>query len=764
MKVHFPVALMVPVILASAKQNFRAVMFGQSQAGQRVLGTNNDGSVSPGKDGWIETVRDYFPDAAADLINGATGGSGLTQKGNNSSYWWGDDGQPGPCLLAGYQAILTAGYAYEDIDFVFWDQGDNDANVTGRYVNAESVPGGQTKAELLAAMQALFTHIAVTLPNAVIYIDPIGRRNPADSNRSYTYVRECELACIGMLGGRVRLGAENSDKALRDGLHLTNPSIENMGIEDALTVLSDLGSIAPAGTMRLISAVLDGDEITVDFSLAGGTDFSPATGIKGFHPRVNGYAVSVISVVQATPVVSGQGRVVITLSSAPTGSDRVTLHHYHDQGADWAAATPNNVPVDIIRNNAGHPVGLQSFFEVLQDGEMPVPILKGNFINDKTLAGLSLTAGRVTAGLTIGADGYFQNVAANNVRWLYTAAFPTMLGMDGLTGMLVEEALKAKNLYARPSSGTFANHFVVSPTGMGSVSDTANPAKNLGGGGTVWSYQNLTGGPVDIEWAGAASVATRHSIQLCYKIMAGDPCQLSLEGKGAITLDYDDWAHAGAANIVAAIGDNLRLTVPHGTTIRFTLANLVETYGSVQDCVNMPIDCTGTALTTNGDDNYLTSAAISSVEGTVIVEQIFLSAGKAGAVACAVRSSANRTGMGYFLLLDLLSSVAGMSIHRRLNSTTPNWSNNLVKLGTVFPKTNKFGLRWKDGDSQVCFEGLPVAANTGAAAVMPTGLNELAFHRQGVTTDRGTYVVTRFEVYDKALSNRRIMEHEWVAA
>jgi hypothetical protein len=751
--------------VSAAIPSFVAIVMGQSQAVQRVMGQDNLGTVTPGRDAYLASIATVLPTAPAALINGATGGSALVHKADAANYWLnGDTFAAGPALTTAYAAIAAAGYSYADIKYVIWDQGDDDAALVGRYGDALAAPQGFSKAYLKTAMLALFDHILATLPNAVIYIDPIGRRVPADPNRSYAYIRECQLECVAERS-RVRLGAENADKALSDGLHLTNTSIGLMGTHDALQILSDKGVIAPSGSMRVVATSLSGADITVDFTLEGGTDISPASAIKGFKVSINGFPATITSAVKETAPVAGQGRVKLTLSAAPLSTDQVRLSHFTDQGDDFSPSPPSppvSAPTDTIRNNAATPMPLQSYAGVLRNGTAPTPIFTADFTASKTLTGLSATVARTSAGLTIGADGYFENKAANTVRFLYPAAFPHQLATGARHGLLVEEALKAKHLYARPSAGTLANHFVLVPSGLSVVSDTTNPGKNLTTGGQVWQMVNASGSSVDIEWNGGAATATRYVFQLCYKLVAGGACALSLSGKNPLSLTSGTWAHVGVANVTAVVGDRLRLTVPNGATILFTLANLVETYGNHIDCVNMPIDSAGAAVNTNGDDIYFTVSGISSSEGTLLAKFDLLAPGLAGAVPLAVRASANRTGSGHFLLTDTVTSQSGISVHRRLNSTTPNWSNNLFVIGSAYPLPMNVALRWKDAASAVFKDGLWKAVNTDAVSLFPTGLNEIALHRSGSTTSRATCVIEKLALYDKALGNRAIMEHVWV--
>ena len=116
---------------------------GQSNAERHF--SREAGDYSQGPMGFIafEAHMEGLTGGMTTAIEAATGGSGSNQEARADLFWWNlDTNQPGQCLLDSVSAIQAALGAGEDLDGIFWAQGETDAyavDVSAHLTEAEAV-------------------------------------------------------------------------------------------------------------------------------------------------------------------------------------------------------------------------------------------------------------------------------------------------------------------------------------------------------------------------------------------------------------------------------------------------------------------------------------------------------------------------------------------------------------------------------------------------------------------------------------------------
>lgn len=719
---------------------------GQSLMVQWFLGEDNLGTNTPGYDAFVDYLEPLRPDTdkTINYVNGATGGSAVTVEGDYQDYWWDREAEePGPMLSSFYTAVSSAGISSDDVLAITWDQGTQDAAVIHRWNSNTPAAGGILQSVYEADLRAVFAHMKAMYPNATIFISKIARLVPENNNSDLQAVREAQNAIIANTA-YVKHGCENFHREMDDGLHLVNASYADAANDTAHAVAdhltwADTSSIG----MKITGAVISGADVVVTVAHDKGTDFTPTTGIVGFKAEVNGILHTPSSAVRTNATT-----ITLTFGFSFGVSDRVWLYYIHDQFDEIGT---NDASTAHVVDNAAYPLPMQTYAAQIQAGTLGAPTVDYNFLTLDNFP-VIMSCSRTTAAITIDENGLFKHASPFTPRYLHE------FGTGERLGLLIEEPISCKNSYARPSAGTTTNHFTSTPAGLSVVTDNTNPAKNLLNGESVWQFANTSGSPVNLEWAGGTSDATAHSIQICYKLVSGSACTLSLEGVGGITLNSSTWARTGAASVVAAnTGDNLRLTVPDGATIQFTMANLCKTEATWWKSLNMPVDTIGSAVTTD-HDGIIFSKTLNDSEGTFLIDESALSAGEGGSYLWALRQGVLTTDLHGIIFSSSNDPNAVYTMQRRQGSTSPNWSAQIWQ--TPNPFDAQFGYRYRDGDSKLLNYGLRVLANTDADTLFPTGLNQIALI-SGAATPQMSLLVRRLTYNPDAMSDREIRAFDW---
>ena len=116
---------------------------GQSNAERHFL--RMDGDYSEGPMGYIafEERMEELTGGMTTAINAATGGSGSNNIARSDLFWWNlNTDQPGQCLIDAVNDIQSGLGAGDDLDGIFWSQGETDAyavDVTGNLTEAQMI-------------------------------------------------------------------------------------------------------------------------------------------------------------------------------------------------------------------------------------------------------------------------------------------------------------------------------------------------------------------------------------------------------------------------------------------------------------------------------------------------------------------------------------------------------------------------------------------------------------------------------------------------
>lgn len=212
-----------------------------------------------------------------------------------------------------------------------------------------------------------------------------------------------------------------------------------------------------------------------------------------------------------------------------------------------------------------------------------------SFENDTTLPS-DLTLTRTGGGWFGDADGYIQYESNTNA-----ARFGK--SWDSATGLLVEVAVTAINLYSRPSTGTVGDHLSAGSSIASIVTDADNPCKDLTSGTNVWLLDNTGGGaPVDVDFAGAITGGSSAAAYI--ETVTGDDASLSIGGTGSEVISPYKVAGYSLHYVVGVTGSSspLRITVPAGSSVRVACVNLQQNLG-----LTSFIDTAGSTVTRNKD-------------------------------------------------------------------------------------------------------------------------------------------------------------------
>lgn len=244
---------------------------------------------------------------------------------------------------------------------------------------------------------------------------------------------------------------------------------------------------------------------------------------------------------------------------------------------------------------------------------VPRPSFSHDFTATSTLpAGGTFT--RSSAALYYDAGGFLASAAINTPRFGYDYLSHEKLGL------VMEEAVTAKNTYARPSAGTTSNHFSSVPGILSIVTDSNNPAKNLSAGVSVWKLDNSAGGSSStISFAGTTGNTNKHSLQIWAKVISGSGGSIDLGGSGTANLIAAAWTYVESANVTPPNSSaQMRITVAAGATILFTCANLQENIFNTH-----PIDTAGSSASRTAEKLVVTLGSwFSATKGAFVLDHI----------------------------------------------------------------------------------------------------------------------------------------------
>jgi lysophospholipase L1-like esterase len=241
------------------------------------------------------------------------------------------------------------------------------------------------------------------------------------------------------------------------------------------------------------------------------------------------------------------------------------------------------------------------------------PLIKSYSFANMSALPSDLTQTRIGGGWYQDDDGYLLFEGNSNA-----ARFGTVYG--SARGILVEIAMSAQNLYARPSIDTINEQLTAGISIAAIVSDeTDTPTMQLSNGLKVWEFDNSAGGTaVDIEWAGTISTG-KASAAAYIKTITGFAPTLSISGNGTEQTGHNVAGYTlhKCEDRTVSGAEALRLSIPAGTTARVACVNFQP-----HDVETSFIDTAGTALTRNAEDLNGTDASWWSgvQQGTVFLD------------------------------------------------------------------------------------------------------------------------------------------------
>lgn len=306
--------------------------------GQSLMVGHFDSQESAGDDGKAaleSRLREIDPDKSIVWANAGTGSSAASKTTQASNFWWDlATSSRGDAFDAFYTAVDDAGLQPSAI---LWSQGEQDSHQIGL---------ATTRSEYKQALEAIFADMRSSFGDIPVFIQKIGRRSSFANTGGMQAVREVQQELIDE-NSWCHFGAESFDQGLYDATHLDDAGYATVGQRLANAVAGYFGETVESTQGPYISdASLDGETVTVTLAHDGGTDFTPTSGIEGFHVFDSGGEMTISSAIRGDA-----NTVVLTLTSTPSGA--TTLYYVHD--AELGVNTAN-----LVMDNASLSMPLQA--------------------------------------------------------------------------------------------------------------------------------------------------------------------------------------------------------------------------------------------------------------------------------------------------------------------------------------------------------------------------------------------------------------------
>lgn len=269
------------------------------------------------------------------FINGAVGGSGIVQTTNAVKYWWNNiSDSPGPSLIDFKADMAASGFTP---NILFWSQGEADSG---------TIPTFTTREEYKAGLLSTLNNIRATYGDIPVIIQIIGRQTGLANPGGVQAVRDSQFELIDEYAW-IHRGPDSYDQPLFDNVHPNDVAMDVLGTRLGNNVLAQQGfTVASAVGPSITNASRSGTSVTVTLAHDSGTDFTPVTGIEGFHFFDDGSEIVINSAVR-----TNTSTITLTLASPPTGVE--TLYYIYD---DEDPLTLSNV----VKDNAATSMPLQS--------------------------------------------------------------------------------------------------------------------------------------------------------------------------------------------------------------------------------------------------------------------------------------------------------------------------------------------------------------------------------------------------------------------
>lgn len=315
-----------------------AVIGGGQSLVRGYFSSNQSGSEA-GKQKFREVLGLAHPRKVVTFVDGSTGSSAATNTTDGANYWWHlANGTRGPALDTLYTNIANAGLMPTAVLF---ELGETDSGALKS--------GATTRAQYKAAMQAIFTDIRNSFGDIPVVLQKVGRRTGFEFDGAVQVVRDVQEELIDELA-YVHRGSETYDANLYDTVHPDDAGFVMMAERNARKTANLFGaSLVGTEGPQMTGWTRSGTAVTVTLAHDSGTDFTPASGIQGFHFFDGSSEIAVTAAVRTNATTA-----TLTLASVPVGGTQ-TLYYIYDEEAGVTVSS-------LLRDNATPAMPLKAKF------------------------------------------------------------------------------------------------------------------------------------------------------------------------------------------------------------------------------------------------------------------------------------------------------------------------------------------------------------------------------------------------------------------
>lgn len=314
-------------------------VIGGGQSLVRGFFNSNQSASEAGKQKFREVLGLAHPRRVVTFVDGSTGGSAATNTTDGANFWWHlANSTRGPAFNTFYTNITNAGLTPTAVLF---ELGETDS---GGIKNSLT-----TRAQYKNAMQAIFTDIRNTFGDIPVVLQKVGRRTGFEFNGAVQVVRDVQEELIDELA-YVHRGSETYDTTLFDEVHPDDAGFVAMAERNARKMANVFGATLSGVEGPMMTGwTRSGTSVTVTIAHDGGTDFTPTTGIQGFHFFDGATEIAITAAVRASAT-----SVTLTLASIPSGGTQ-TLNYIYDEEASITVSS-------LLRDNASPSMPLKARF------------------------------------------------------------------------------------------------------------------------------------------------------------------------------------------------------------------------------------------------------------------------------------------------------------------------------------------------------------------------------------------------------------------
>lgn len=296
--------------------------------------SNQSGSTNGGEQAGVAKLDTYWNTDRNYLANGTTSGTSILYYGGTStaSNWWynKDTGAIGVPLQYCLEVLTATVASGKGTALAIYDaSGESDA---GRCSKAEY------KAAQLAIYNMFFSIIGSTVP---VFLKPLGRETSANA-AGYQTIREAQRELANENPSFIYILPESFTLAQADSIHMNDAAQATYMAWTADKIAKIKGKTVTGGVDggNITGVTRSGASMTVTITHdTGATDFTPTSGIAGFHFFDGASEIAVTAAVRASATT-----ITLTLASVPANATQTLYYGYRSLAPE--AATYTNMVVD----------------------------------------------------------------------------------------------------------------------------------------------------------------------------------------------------------------------------------------------------------------------------------------------------------------------------------------------------------------------------------------------------------------------------------